>query len=69
MLEVEEETEIDDIRKFKEGCEQRLQVEREDWQKEVKKEIARIKLKNKALNQRRVKRAQHVQTMHKLQCL
>lgn len=50
LLEVEEEFELDDIRRFKEGCEQRLQVEREEWQKEVKREIARIKQKNKALN-------------------
>lgn len=60
LLEVEEESELEDIRRFKEGCEQRLQVEREEWQKEVKREIARIKQKNKALNLRRVKMAQQV---------
>ena len=69
LLEVEEETEIDEIRRFKEGCYQRLQVESEDWTKEVKREIARIKQKNKTLNQRRIKREQHVKTMQKLQCL
>jgi hypothetical protein len=69
FLEVEEETEIDEIRKFKEGCEERLQIEREDWEKEVKREIARIKQKNKILNQRRIKREQHLKTMRKIQCL
>ena len=43
ILEVEEETEIDEIRKFKNECGKRKQAEREDWEQEVKKEIARIK--------------------------
>jgi len=42
-LEVEEETEIEEIRKFKNECGKRKQGEREDWEQEVKKEIARIK--------------------------
>jgi hypothetical protein len=47
---VEEETEIDEIRKFKEGSYQRLAEERDEWAREVKREIQRIKQKNKALN-------------------
>jgi hypothetical protein len=42
-LEVEEETEIDEIRKFKNESNSRKQAERDDWEQEVKKEIARIK--------------------------
>lgn len=69
LLEVEEETEIDEIRKFKSDCYERLQIERDEWAQEVKREIARIKQKNKALNQRRLKREQQIKTMRKLQCL
>lgn len=58
ILEVEEETELDEIRKFKRECGKRKQTERDDWEQEVKKEIARIKQKNKALNNARVKREQ-----------
>lgn len=43
MLEVEEETELDEIRKFKNECQKRKQGEHEDWEQEVKREIARIK--------------------------
>ena len=43
MLEVEEETELDEIRRFKGECSKKRQFEREDWEMEVKKEIARIK--------------------------
>jgi hypothetical protein len=66
---VEEETEIEEIRKFRAECGKRKQGERDDWEQEVKKEIARIKQKNKALTNARVKREQQVKTMHKLQCL
>lgn len=40
-----------------------------DWEHEVKREISRIKQKNKILNNARIKREQQVKTMHKLQCL
>ena len=43
MLEVEEETELDEIRKFKKECANRKSNEHDDWEQEVKKEIARIK--------------------------
>lgn len=68
-MEVEEETEIDEIRKFKNESNSRKQAERDDWEQEVKKEIARIKQKNKALNNARIKREAQIKTMHKLQCL
>lgn len=68
-MEVEEETEIDEIRKFKNECGKRKTAEREDWEQEVKKEIARIKQKNKALKIARDKREQQYKTMQKLQCL
>ena len=66
MLEVEEETELDEIRKFKGECSKKKQHERDDWEQEVKKEIARIRQKNKALNNARIKREQQIKTMHKL---
>ena len=53
---MEEETELDEIRKFKNECSKRKHGEHEDWEQEVKKEIARIKQKNKALNNARIKR-------------
>ena len=58
VLEVEEETELEEIRKFKSECYKRKSNEREDWEQEVKKEIARIKQKNKALKNARMKRDQ-----------
>ncbi len=50
LLEVEEESELDEIRRFKEGSFQRLAEEKDEWAREVKREIQRIKQKNKALN-------------------
>lgn len=58
ILEVEEETELEEIRRFKNECQKRKSVENDDWEQEVKKEIARIKQKNKALNNARLKREQ-----------
>ena len=43
MLEVEEESELFEIRKFKEECTKRNKSSNEDWEQEVKKEISRIK--------------------------
>lgn len=68
-LEVEEEFELEDIVKFKEDYKRRREVEDGDWQHEVKKEISRIKIKNKALENARKKREQQIETMNKLQCL
>lgn len=42
MLEVEEETELEEIRKFKKECGNKKSSEHEDWEQEVKREIARI---------------------------
>ena len=67
LLEVEEETELEEIRRFKGECNQRKQNEREDWEQEVKKEIARIKQKNKALANARMKREQQLRTITKVQ--
>jgi hypothetical protein len=69
LLEVEEETELEEIRKFKSEYHKRQQQAHENWVQEVKREVSRIKQKNKALNIARAKREQQVQTMHKLQCL
>ena len=66
VLEVEEEHEIEEIRKFKYEYHKRRQLEDSDWQSEVKKEIGRIKQKNKALDNARRKRKQQIETMNKL---
>lgn len=44
-------------------------MEDNEWQQEVKKEIQRIKLKNKALENARQKKKQQEETMNKLQCM
>lgn len=69
VLEVEEEHELEEIRKFKYEYHKRRQLEDSDWQSEVKREITRIKQKNKALDNARRKRKQQIETMNKLQCL
>jgi hypothetical protein len=68
-LEVEEEFELEEIRKFKYDYLKRRQIEDSDWQQEVKREITRIKIKNKALENARMKRKHQIDTMNKLQCL
>lgn len=55
-LEVEEEHELEEIRKFKYEYHKRRELDDQDWQAEVKKEITRIKIKNKALENARIKR-------------
>lgn len=57
-LEVEEELELEEIRKFKFEYHKRRQLEDADWQAEVKKEVTRIKQKNKAVETARIKRKQ-----------
>jgi hypothetical protein len=66
LLEVEEETELDEIRKFKSEYEKRQVSLHDSWEEEVKREIQRIKHKNKVLKQARAKRDQQVKTMHKI---
>ena len=56
LLEVEEETELDEIRNYKDSAYKRIQDERDGWEQEVKREIARIKSKNKALKLARQRR-------------
>lgn len=58
LLEVEEETELAEIRRYKDGAQKRQTEEREEWEQEVKREIARIKAKNKALKAARGRREQ-----------
>ena len=56
LLEVEEETELDQIRHYKNEAYTRINDEHDGWEQEVKREIARIKAKNKALKNARTKR-------------
>lgn len=69
LLEVEEETELEEIRKFKQDYQQRQVDLKREWEDEVKKEIQRIKQKNKAVKQARLRRDRQIKTMHKLQSL
>jgi hypothetical protein len=62
-LEVEEEHELEQIRKFKFEYQKRRQIEDLEWQAEVKKEVTRIKQKNKALENARNKKKQQFETM------
>jgi len=57
---------MEEIRKFKYEYAKRRQLEDADWQQEVKREIQRIKQKNKALENARKRRMQQIQTMQKL---
>lgn len=58
LLEVEEETELEEIRKFKADYQKRQVNLRDNWEEEVKREIQRIKHKNKAIKNARAKRDQ-----------
>lgn len=58
LLEVEEETELEEIRKFKADFQKRQVNLRDNWEEEVKREIQRIKHKNKAIKNARAKRDQ-----------
>lgn len=69
ILEVEEEAELDEIQKYQSEWDSRRDAERADWKQEVKKEITRIKQKNKAVRNALVKREQQRNTMLKVQCL
>ena len=63
LLEVEEETELSEIRRYKDGAYKRQGAEKDEWEQEVKREIARIKAKNKALKVARAKREQQAMTL------
>ena len=69
ILEVEEETELTEIRKFKTEYQKRQAANQNKWEEEVEREIEIIKKKNDALHNARSKRKQEIQTMHKLQAL
>jgi hypothetical protein len=68
-LEVEEEHELEQIRTFKFEYHKRRQLENVEWQTEVKREISRIKQKNKTVETARLKRKQQFETMQKVQSL
>lgn len=69
LLEVEEETELEEIRKYKQEYKKRQVDLRDSWEEEVKREIQRIKHKNRDLKNARARREQQIKTMHKLQSL
>jgi hypothetical protein len=49
LLEVEEETELDQIRKFKSEYAKRQVAMHDEWEQDIKREIQRIKHKNRVL--------------------
>lgn len=69
ILEVEEESELSDIRKFKTEYRKRREEEQNKWEQEVQREISLIMKKEKELKNARAKREQEIKTMHKLQCI
>ena len=69
LLEVEEESEIKTLDKFKKECERKKQQEKDDWKREIKAEKARLKQKNELLEAMRKKKNMMVETTHKLQRL
>lgn len=69
ILEVEEETELQEIRKFKTEYLKRKEANHNKWEEEVEREINLIKKKNQELHNARAKREQEIKTMHKLQAL
>ena len=60
ILEVEEETELKEIRKFKEEYQKRRDANHNRWEEEVEREIELIKKKNQALHNARAKRKQEI---------
>jgi hypothetical protein len=69
LLEVEEESELTYIRNYKLEVQKKKAVEKEDWEQEVRREITRIKQKNKVLSTARERRRRQIVALHKLQCL
>lgn len=49
LLEVEEETELQNVEKFKKECERWTQQENEEWVQEIKIELNKNKAKNSLL--------------------
>ena len=68
-LEVDEMAEIETIRRYKEECKERLKLEKEDWDNQVKEELERLNKKNEMLAHEREKRAQQESAIRKLQCV
>lgn len=56
ILEVEEETELSEIRKFKTEYRKRKETNHNKWEEEVEREINLIKKKNQELHNARAKR-------------
>ena len=69
LLEVEEESELKAIDKFKKECERKFGKEKEQFKKEIKEEKGRLKQKNELLKAARKKKRMMVETTHKLQRL
>lgn len=57
LLEVEEETELQNVEKFKKECERRTTQENEEWVQEIKIELNKNKAKNQLLEFNREQRA------------
>lgn len=69
LLEVEEESELKAIDKYKKECERKKTKEKDEWKKEIRAEKARLKQKNELLEMARKKKRMMVETTHKLQRL
>jgi radial spoke head protein 3 len=69
LLEVEEESELKAIDKFKKECERKTTKEKDQFKKEIKEERGRLKQKNELLKAARKKKRMMVETTYKLQRL
>lgn len=69
LLEVEEESELKAIDKFKKECERKTTKSKDEWTREIKEEKGRLKHKNELLEAHRKKKRMMVETTHKLQRL
>ena len=69
MLEVDEETEVRMIRKYKGEYGQRRKMEKDDWSRMVEEEVKRVKAKNKKLNEGRETHKRIEGAIQKVQCL
>jgi len=69
LLEVEEESELKSIDKFKRECEKKTTKGKEEWKREIKEEKGRLRQKNELLEVHRKKKKMMVETTHKLQRL
>ena len=69
QLEVDEDSELDSIKRYKSEYKERRKIEKEDWENQVKEELKRVTKKNELLSREREKREHQAIATKKLQCI